>query len=304
MNENRREILRIATTMTVVCALAAALLGAAFVATHRYREVADRRSERRAILDLLQLDTSATVLEIRQFLAPGRREVVYRTAPLGGIGQREIVFGLDGRRVSSGAVATGEPERGVAPGARGSAARAGGAPDARTAAGRDPDRGLVPLGRMFAATRLGSPAGFVVEGESRGYKNRIRFFVALTPGFDIAGVRVVEHEEDPGLGAEVATPAFQGQYLGRAADELEALTVTKDPMPEDWRAALATFGRTPAATWRDRFAPLLARERGKPIYAVTGATISSRALTDGVRETVDHFRRRWELLAPELGGPS
>jgi Na+-translocating ferredoxin:NAD+ oxidoreductase RnfG subunit len=37
---------------------------------------------------------------------------------------------------------------------------------------------------------------------------------------------------------------------------------------------------------------------------VTGATISSRALTDGVRTTVDHFRRRWALIAPQLGGPS
>jgi len=128
--------------------------------------------------------------------------------------------------------------------------------------------------------------------------------VALTSAFDIAGVRVIEHEEDPGLGAEVATPAFQGQYLGRAAADLEALTVTKDPMPEDWRAALATFGRTPTTAWRERHTAILARERSKPIYAVTGATISSRALTDGVRETVDHFRRRWELLAPQLGGPS
>jgi H+/Na+-translocating ferredoxin:NAD+ oxidoreductase subunit G len=288
VNGNRNEVLRIATTMTVVCALAGALLGAAFVATHRYREVADRRTERRAILDLLQLDTSATVIEIRQLLSPGRREVVYRTAPLGGSAEREIVFGLDGRLVAAGPVA--------AP-AGGRAQRAG-AP----AASRVDD--LVPLGRMFAASRLGVPAGFVVEGESRGYKNRIRFFVALSPAFDIAGVRVVEHEEDPGLGAEVATPAFQGQYLGRAAADLEALAVTKDPMPEDWRAALATFGRTPATAWRERHAAILARERLKPIYAVTGATISSRALTDGVRETVDHFRRRWELLAPQLRGPS
>jgi H+/Na+-translocating ferredoxin:NAD+ oxidoreductase subunit G len=282
MNGGRSEIVRITVTMTVVCALAGLVLGAAFVATHRYRESADRRTERRAILDLLQLDSAATVIEVRQFFAPGRREVIYRTAPLGADAEREIVFGIDGRLVASGPTATA----GTGPAGPGDA------------------RALIPLGRMFAAFRAGTPAGFVVEGESRGYKNRIRFFVALTPGFEIAGVRVVEHEEDPGLGAEVATPAFQGQYLGRATADLEALEVTKDPMPEDWRAALATVGRTPRGAWRERHAVLLARERGKPIYAVTGATISSRALTDGVRETVDHFRRRWELLAPQLGGPS
>lgn len=287
MSRDKGEVLRIAATMTVVCALAGALLGAGFLVTHRYRESADRRAERRAILELLQLDSSATVLEVRQFLAPDRREVVYRTAPLGGAAEREIVFGLDGRLVAAGTVAgpraAGDPPAGAAQ--RGSGA-------------------LVPLGRMFAASRAGVPAGFVVEGETRGYKNLIRFFVGISPGFEISGVRVVQHEEDPGLGAEVATPAFSGQYLGRAAGDLATLAVTRDPMPEDWRAALATLGRTPVATWRERHAALIARERVKPVYAVTGATISSRALTDGVRETVDHFRRRWELLAPQLGGPS
>jgi H+/Na+-translocating ferredoxin:NAD+ oxidoreductase subunit G len=276
VNRDRSEILRIAATMTVVCALAGAILGAGFLVTHRYREAADRRAERRAILDLLQLDSSATVLEIRQYLAAAENQVVYRTAPLGGRPEREIVFGLDGRQVSAGLVPAG------AAGARG-------------------DRVLTPLGRMFAATRAGAPAGFVVEGETRGYKNKIRFFIGLTPDFEIAGVRVVEHEEDPGLGAEVATRAFQGQFVGRAAAALGTLDVTRDPMPEDWRAALAQLARTSAAQWRAAHADLVARENPRPIYAVTGATISSRALTDGVRATIERFRRRWELLESARG---
>ena len=282
------DVPRITVTMTAVCAIAGVLLGGAYVATHRYRESAARRSEQRAILGLLQLDASARVLEIRQFLSPARREVIYRASPLREspgreAPAREVVFGLNGRLVAAGASGR---------------ARVGGTGSAPE------DRGLVPLGRIFAATRGGSPAGFVIEGEARGYKNRIRFFVGLTSAFEIAGVRVLEHEEDPGLGAEVATPAFQGQYLGRAAADLPALAVTRDPMPEDWRSALAALARSPVSTWRERHAALIARERGRPIYAVTGATISSRALTDGVRETVDHFRRRWALLSPELGGSS
>jgi len=261
-----------------VCALAGALLGGAFVATHRYREVAGRRAEQRAILGLLQLDSSATVLEVRQYLAPARSEVVYRAGRYGEAPKREVVFALDGRFIAAGAA--------TAP------------PDAHD------QRGLLPLGRVFVATRSGAAAGFVIEGESRGYKNRIRFFVGLSPAFEIAGVRVLEHEEDPGLGAEIATPVFQGQFLGRSAAGLVSLTVTRDPMPEDWRAALATLARTPVARWRGRHATLLAREGAKPVYAITGATISSRALTDGVRETVDHFQRRWALLGPYLGSPS
>jgi electron transport complex protein RnfG len=151
------------------------------------------------------------------------------------------------------------------------------------------------------ARRGAAPAGFVVEGSSRGYKNRIRFLVGVTPDFAIAGVRVLEHEEDPGLGAEIATPEFRGQFVGREAASLE---VTRDPMPEDWHAALLQLRRTPATTWRARYAGLLERERTRPVYAVTGATISSRALTDGVRQTLEHFRRRWTLIEPYLGGAS
>jgi electron transport complex protein RnfG len=281
MSGERREVLRIATSLATVCAIAGALLGGAYVATHRYREAADRHAESRAILEMLRLDSAATVLEVRQYLAPARGEVIYRASRLGEPPERQVTFALDGRLIGAGVIAR--------------PANAGAA-----VTGSD----LIPLGRIFSAARAGLPAGFVVEGESRGYKNRIRFFVALTPEFEIAGVRVVEHEEDPGLGAEVATPVFTGQYLGRDADHLPSLDVTRDPMPEDWRAALGSLAHTPVAAWRERNAALLARERVRPIYAVTGATISSRALTDGVRETVDHFRRRWALVAPHLGGAS
>ena len=157
----------------------------------------------------------------------------------------------------------------------------------------------MPLGRVFVARKGGVPAGFVVEGTTQGYKNKIRFLVGLDPRFEIQGVRVVEHEEDPGLGAEVATPEFSGQFVGRAASDA-ALAVTRDPMPEDWRAALTELRRMAAAPWRGRHQDLVARERGKPIYAVTGATISSRALADGVRVTVERFRTRWQRLAPYL----
>ncbi len=271
MNGGRAEIVRIATSMTVACAIGAALLGGVFIATDRYQEAARIRSERSAVNGLLGLGPDASVLEVRQLLSPARREVVYRTQ--GAARDSEIVLTYEGRLVRRGAV----PVKDVNP--------------------------LSPAGRLFIARRNGAePLGFVVEGESRGYKNRIRFFVGIDREFRIAGVEVLEHEEDPGLGAEVATPWFEGQFAGRSPAVTSALSVTRDPMPEDWRAALLARGRMSPSVWRDRYRTLLDRETGKPvIYAVTGATISSRALTDGVRDTVNHFRRRWELLAPYLG---
>jgi electron transport complex protein RnfG len=272
----RGETWRIVLSMTVTCAAGAAILGGVYLATERYAEASRVRNERRAIEELLSLGPDAQVLEIRQYLSASRDAVVYRTGGDAAAGEppaasREFVFALDGTLRSSG--------------------------PAPVAAGGDE---LQPLGRIFAATQNGAPAGFVVEGEARGYKNRIRFFVALDGAWRIAGIRVVEHEEDPGLGAEVATGWFQGQYVGRSLESIPTLEVTKDPIPEDWRGALRLRAGTDPREWASRYGALQEREGSRPIYAVTGATISSRALTEGVRATILHFRRRWELLAPHL----
>jgi electron transport complex protein RnfG len=251
---SRGETFRITLSMVVVCAIGAGVLGVLYMATDRYQRATAITQERRAIVELLGLDSATQLTEIREFLAPDRREVVYRVGASGA--GRDLVFTLEGDLTADSAL---------------------------------------------VARRAGRLVGFVVESTTRGYKNRIRFMVGVAPDFTIAGVRVLEHEEDPGLGAEVATPEFQGQFIGRGEAGLE---VTRDPMPEDWRVALAELRRMPPSTWRERHVDLVGRERLRPVYAVTGATISSRALTDGVREALDHFRRRWSLIEPHLGGAS
>lgn len=272
-----RELARIVLSMTVACLAGAAVLGVVYLGTDRYRRAAAESAERGAIRDMLGLDAGARLVEVRQFLEPRARRVVYRAAVYGDAASqaREVTFTLDGAAVGERSIPASAPV----------------------------PRELVGLGRMFVATRApgGGVAGFVAEGVTHGYKAPIRFFVAMTPDFEIADMRVVEIQDDPGLGAEVAQPWFREQYVGRTAQEIARLSVTRDPMPEDWKAALVAFARR-APDGPERHRDLLRRERTKPIYAVTGATISSRAVTEGVRNTVDHFRRRWWLLAPHLEG--
>ena len=273
---NAAEVLRIAGSMTVACAIGAVVLGGVYVGTERYATAARATREREAVTQLLSLNAGSSVREISQYLDRAHSQVIYRQAGENGAAATRLVYAFDGTLVTRATVPVANEE----------------------------PRAFEAMGRIFVATRDGRPGGFVVEGQSRGYKNVIRFFVALDSSFSIAGVRVVEHEEDPGLGAETATPWFQGQFIGRSPEQAAALDVTRDPMPEDWRGALAKLERRSLAEWRQEHAALIARESGNPIHAVTGATISSRALTDGVRTTVDHFRRRWALIAPQLGGPS
>jgi electron transport complex protein RnfG len=275
MKPAAREAAQIVGSMTVVCLAGATILGIVHAATERRREEVLLAEERRAAVEMLDLDAAASVLEVRQSLDPDSRTVVYRARPFGESAApgHELRFALDGSLISRAELPAGASEPGR------------------------------PLGRILVAEDRGRPAGFLVEGEARGFKNRIRFFVALSESLSVLGVRVLEHEEDPGLGAEIATAWFQEQFAGRTAGETSALTVTRDPMPEDWRAALVAAAlRQPGAA--ERHARLLARERTRPIYAVTGATISSRAITEGVRAATEHFRRRWALLAPHLGGPA
>ncbi len=276
MNGRRGDVLRIAASMTAACAIGATLLGGVFVATNRYQEAARARADRRAVTEILGLDPAATVGVVRQLLIPSERQVIYREEGTGA--DSELVFTYEGQLVRH------------AP----TAART-------TAAAAAAEKDAVPAGRLFIVRENGTLRGFVVEGETRGYKNRIRFFVGLDSEFEIAGVEVVEHEEDPGLGAEVAKPWFEGQFIGRSFAAVPDLAVTRDPMPEDWRTALLERGRVEPQTWNARYRSLVNRMSQSPIYAVTGATISSRALTDGVRNTVLHFERRWRLLAPYLG---
>jgi Na+-translocating ferredoxin:NAD+ oxidoreductase RnfG subunit len=275
----RRELLRVGLSLAVVCAAGAAVLGTVYVGTERYRLQAAREAERSALVDLLGLGPTDRVLVVRQAYAPAERRVHYRAAAIEGGPTTHLAFALDG------VLALREVIPAAAPG---------------TPAGPDP--GLVPLGRFFVGLRDGRPFAFTLEGEAPGYKARIRFLLALDDSFVVRGLRVIEHAEDPGLGAEVATSWFGGQFIGRSAADLESVELTKDPMPEDWSRTLARLERMPRAEWARAHGTLLARERSRPIHAVTGATISSRALTDGACATVAHFRRRWALLAPHLGG--
>lgn len=274
MSGERREITTIVLSMVAVCALGAAALGGLYLVTSRHAAEQRRATEMREVAGLIAVGPGGSWTEVRQSLAPSRGLVFYRIAPVAGAGRPvELAFDLDGARVQAASTAATGAKQGK----------------------------LVPLGTIYVARRGGATAGFVVEGTTQGYKNRIRFLVGLGPEFEIAGVRVVEHEEDPGLGAEVASPEFDGQFIGRPADA-GALTVTRDPMPEDWRSALTELRRMAAGPWLERHRALQARERTRPVYAVTGATISSRALTDGVRVTVERFRARWQRIAPYVSG--
>lgn len=115
---------------------------------------------------------------------------------------------------------------------------------------------------VFAARKNGEIIGYIVPSETKGYGGRIKMLVAVTADKKVMDFTILEHNETPGLGDNAQKPAFRGQFAGKGEELLE---VTKDPANKD------------------------------NIQAMTGATISSRAVTQGVKQAV-------EIVAAITGG--
>lgn len=105
----------------------------------------------------------------------------------------------------------------------------------------------------FAAEKGGKVTAYIVPGESRGYGGEIKMLVAVTPAGEVIDYKILAHNETPGLGDNASKDPFKGQFKGKKEANL---TVTKDASDKD------------------------------DIQAMTGATISSKAVTLAVKNAV------------------
>ena len=95
--------------------------------------------------------------------------------------------------------------------------------------------------------------GYIVEGFGKGYSSYIHILASVDKNFIVQKISILGHGETPGLGDEIEKDYFLNQFKGRSADNLVVIK-----------------GETP-----------------DKIQAITGATISSRAVTeDGVKNGV------------------
>lgn len=144
--------------------------------------------------------------------------------------------------------------------------------------------------QVFIATDDGARAAYLLGGKFQGYKTFINVMLSLGPKFSIMGLEVLEHEEDPGLGAEIEQEYFRNQFRDKSLDTLKTLAVVKQPLPEEYRNALE--GKID----REAAEGLIEQYRDQDIYALTGATISSDAVLGGVKGIVRKFVYRLSTL--------
>ena len=95
--------------------------------------------------------------------------------------------------------------------------------------------------------------GYIVEGFGKGYSSYIHILASVDKNFIVQKISVLGHGETPGLGDEIEKDYFLNQFTGKSADNLKVIKA----------------------------------ETADKIQAITGATISSRAVAeDGVKNGV------------------
>jgi electron transport complex protein RnfG len=101
--------------------------------------------------------------------------------------------------------------------------------------------------------------GYVFKVVSKGYGDDVELFVGIDAKENkVENVSIISHNETPGLGAKAAEPAFLSQYTGKSADS--PLAVVRGNPTQDTQ-----------------------------VEAITGATITSKAVTQGVNSAVEFY---------------
>lgn len=136
-------------------------------------------------------------------------------------------------------------------------------------------REVLPKAESFKKSSAAIPQGSIIKEVNEGYSgsNLVGYTIKVTPkGFGgiiemvvgissdhkVSGIKILSHSETPGLGANAPSPKFSGQFKDKSI------------------AAPLEVVKTGAA-------------KDNQIDAITGATITSRAVTSGVNEAINFY---------------
>jgi electron transport complex protein RnfG len=101
-------------------------------------------------------------------------------------------------------------------------------------------------GKYWKAEKNGKVIGYVILSFGKGYSSYIRTLIAVDKDFKIMKVEILDHKETPGLGDEIMSASWKSQFAGKDFDHIK----------------------------------LIKGETKEYIQAITGVTISSRAVTE------------------------
>jgi len=137
---------------------------------------------------------------------------------------------------------------------------------------------------------------FLLPGKTPGFKTHINFMMAMNANYAIVGLQILEHQEDPGLGAEIEQEYFKNQFIGKDVERIKTLKVIKEPLPDEQLKFLERKKWIDNDFSDDKINELQKKYQSKDICAITGATISSVAVVNGVKNVATKFVYRVKVL--------
>lgn len=288
-----KDILTIILRLTVACLLAGIVMGGAFVVTNKAKKENAQKHEQKVMLGLLGYSSKNPAPSTLALHEVFRYIVTEKTtqsmgyllpAKDGGHGSFNfVVIDLDGKFISQTPV-TIDSEKVADAGYR--------TPAVQSAIGQG--KALRYADQTIFVTQDQKRVAYLLPGKFPGFKTFISVILALDQKFTILGLEVMEHEEDPGLGAEIVQKYFKNQFKGKSLETIKKIGVTKAPLPGDYLKALEA--EEGGALGADEVGKIQAQYQDKDIYALTGATISSRSLTNGVKGIVQKIAYRLAIL--------
>lgn len=102
----------------------------------------------------------------------------------------------------------------------------------------------------YRAVKDGKFAGYCIKVQPTGYIGKINMIVGINPDLSYSGIKIVSMSETPGLGAKTGEASFYKQFSEGKKGTLSVVKNASSPKENE-------------------------------INAVSGATISSKAVTDG-----------------------
>ena len=290
-----KQILRITISLTISCLVAALVMGSVFTVTDKAKKHNEHQNVQDTMLELLgytKANPAPSDLNLyaiyRYIVEEGEEKYLGYMTPVergNEQGYQLLLVTLAGKFFESYDVHI-SPEEAIE------------APDrekALKAVLKPPKRFTYADSTIIA--KLGEKRlAYLLPGEFPGYKTFINVMLALDPTFKILGLEIMEHEEDPGLGAGIEEEYFKNQFNGKTFKKVKALEVIREPLPEEYRRYLEKKKWDKGVFTEEEIASIQSKYQDQDIYALTGATISSEAVTNGVRGIIKRFAYRVEIL--------
>lgn len=118
---------------------------------------------------------------------------------------------------------------------------------------------------VYQGKKVNEVVGYTIKATPKGYGGKIEVMVGISNDGKISGVKVGNNSETPGLGSKSKDEPFKGQYTGKS---------TKTPL---------NVVKGNASNEND-------------IVAISGATITSKAVTAGVNAAMDLFEKNLSTI--------